>query len=235
MKRILNRILQRLKRDPDYALDPDLSGSDLAAMLAKMSRAWLRMLWWRPRFKRVVGIGFLDPSALIRNPGHISLGRSVVIEGDCEIQGLSRRGVSLGDQVTVGRLAMVRPSGYYGRELGEGLKVGARSNLGPYAYIGCGGFVEIGQDVMMGPRVSIIAEQHNFEDTTRSLRSQGVTRRGIVIEDNCWLGANCVILDGVRIGAGSVIAAGCVVTRSVPPNSIVAGVPGRVLRERGRS
>lgn len=233
MIKLLNRLLQAVKRDPGYALDPALTLGDLAAMFWKLGWSALRMLWLAPRLKSVRGLGFIAPGARIRNPRGIALGRGVVIEGGSEVQGLSRRGVTLGDQVTVGRLAMIRPSGYYGRELGEGMSIGARSNIGPYCYIGCGGFVEIGADVLMGPRVSIIAEMHNFAGVDRPIKAQGVRRSGIVIEDNCWLGANAVILDGVRIGAGSIVAAGCVVTKPVPPNSIVAGVPGRVIKTRG--
>jgi acetyltransferase-like isoleucine patch superfamily enzyme len=234
MKALLNWMLQKVKKDPAYALDPALSFSDILAMLWKLKLALLRMLWLRWRFQSVRGLGFIEPSAVIRNPLHITLGRGVVIEGDCEVQGLSRQGVHLGDHVTVGRHAMIRPSGYYGREMGEGLRVGARSNVGPYCYLGCGGHVDIGEDVLMGPRVSIIAENHNFQDAKKTIKSQGINRQGIVIENNCWLGANSVILDGVRIGTGSIVAAGCVVTKSVPPNSIVAGVPGRVIKRRGR-
>lgn len=234
LKSWLNGFLKKIKKDPAYTLDPDLKGSDLAVMFWKLGCAGLRFLWLKARFKAAPGLSFIDPRAVVRNPRCISLGRGVVLEGDCEVQGLSRRGVRLGDHVTVGRLAMIRPSGYYGRELGEGFAIGARSNVGPYCYIGCGGYVDIGEDVLMGPRVSIIAENHNFADVDKTIKAQGINRRGIVIEDNCWLGANSVILDGVRVGSGSIVAAGCVVTQSVPKNSVVAGVPGRVIKERGR-
>jgi acetyltransferase-like isoleucine patch superfamily enzyme len=233
VKSLLNWILKKIKHDRDYALDPKLTAGDILAMLWKLACSLVRMFSLRWRFKSATGLGFIDPGAIIRNPGYISLGRNVVIEGGAEIQGLSQQGVTLGDQVTVGRLAMVRPSGYYGREMGEGLVVGDRSNIGPFCYIGCGGMVRIGQDVLMGPRVSIIAESHHFQDLAKTIKSQGVNRRGIVIEDNCWLGANSVILDGVRIGSGSIVAAGCVVTKDVPGDSIVAGVPGKVIKKRG--
>jgi acetyltransferase-like isoleucine patch superfamily enzyme len=64
------------------------------------------------------------------------------------------------------------------------------------------------------------------------MKEQGVTQKGVVIEDDCWIAANSVILDGVRIGRGSVVAAGAVVSRDVPPFSIVAGVPARVIKNR---
>ena len=62
-----------------------------------------------------------------------------------------------------------------------------------------------------------------MDDPDEPMQDQGVTRSGIVIEDDCWLGAGCKILDGVTIRAGSVVGAGAVVTRSFPPNSIIGG------------
>ncbi|MDF1515350.1 MAG: DapH/DapD/GlmU-related protein, partial [Anaerolineae bacterium] len=64
------------------------------------------------------------------------------------------------------------------------------------------------------------------------IRLQGESRQGIVIEDNCWIGGHAVILDGVRIGSGSVIGAGSVITKDIPANSFVVGNPARVIRER---
>jgi len=64
------------------------------------------------------------------------------------------------------------------------------------------------------------------------MQAQGVTRAGIVIEDDCWLGAGAKILDGVTVGAGSVVGAGAVVTRSFPPKSVIGGVPAKLLRHR---
>lgn len=62
-------------------------------------------------------------------------------------------------------------------------------------------------------------------------RAQGITAKGIHIEDDVWLGANAIITDGVRIGKGSVVAAGSVVTRDVPPHTVVAGVPAKPIKQ----
>jgi acetyltransferase-like isoleucine patch superfamily enzyme len=98
--------------------------------------------------------------------------------------------------------------------------------------MGAGGPLVIGSHVQMGPNVTITAENHLFSDPTRHVDEQGVSHEGIYIEDDCWIGGGVIILDGVRIGCGSVIGAGSVVTRSIPPNSVAIGVPARVVRSR---
>jgi acetyltransferase-like isoleucine patch superfamily enzyme len=85
---------------------------------------------------------------------------------------------------------------------------------------------------MMSPRVSIYSENHLFDDPELSIKEQGVKREFVKIEDDCWIAANTVILAGVTIGRGSVIAAGSVVTKDVPPYSIVGGVPAKVIKSR---
>jgi acetyltransferase-like isoleucine patch superfamily enzyme len=193
---------------------------------------FMRGLWWRIWFKHTSGSIFIGKQVTIRNPQYISAGRILIAEDYCEIQGLSEKGITFGDYVTLGGFSMIRPSGYYGREIGEGLKVGNYSNIGAYCYIGCPGHVEIGENVLMGHRVSLIAENHNFDRLDVPIRQQGVIRQSIVIEDDCWLGSHSVILAGVRVGKGSIIAAGAVVTKNVPPYSIVGGVPARVIKKR---
>jgi acetyltransferase-like isoleucine patch superfamily enzyme len=155
-----------------------------------------------------------------------------VAEDYCEIQGLSKEGIVFGEHVVIGRFAMIRPSGYYGREIGTGLKVGDHSSIGPYGYIGCSGGIEVGDNVIMGPRVSMFAENHNDDLVRLPIREQGVTRETIIIEDDCWIGSGAIILAGVRVGKGSVIAAGSVVTHDIPPFSVAAGSPARVIRSR---
>jgi acetyltransferase-like isoleucine patch superfamily enzyme len=76
----------------------------------------------------------------------------------------------------------------------------------------------------------VLAVNHVFTDTTRPIMDQGITARGIRIEDNSWIGAGAIILDGVTVGRGSCIGAGAVVTHSVPPHSLAVGVPARVVR-----
>jgi|GEM_PF-66702 len=229
---LLQVLVKKVKRDPRYALDESLTTGDVAAMLAKLTLGFLRGLWHRPFLAGASGLCFVGSRAKLRNRGHITVGRNFVAEDGCEIQGLARRGLRFGDNVTVGALSMIRPSGYYGREIGEGLVVGDRSNIGPYCYLGASGGITIGNDVMMGPRVSLFAENHNFARTDIPMRDQGVTRLAIVVEDDCWLASGSVILAGVTIGRGSIIAAGAVVTRDIPPWSIAVGNPARVLRSR---
>ena len=85
---------------------------------------------------------------------------------------------------------------------------------------------------MIGPRVSLFAENHNFSDKNRSIKHQGVNNKGIVIEDNCWIGSGAIILDGVTIGSGTVIGAGTLVTKDVPKNSIIYDSRSKVLKKR---
>lgn len=115
---------------------------------------------------------------------------------------------------------------------GKGIRLGDRSGIGVDAELH--GTIAIGADVMMGPRCVMLSRDHNFDDTSRPMNQQGFgVDRGIVIEDDVWFGANVTVTGGVRIGRGSVIAAGAVVTSDVPEYSVAGGVPARVIRRRG--
>jgi acetyltransferase-like isoleucine patch superfamily enzyme len=156
----------------------------------------------------------------------------VKAEEQVTIQCISIQGVKLGSFVSLGAFSQLRPSSQYGGMLGEGCSIGNGTTFGPYTYIGCAGFIEIGSNCMFGPRVTLIAENHLITDRTSALKGAGVTRRGITIGDDCWIGANSVILDGACIGDGSVIGAGAVVTGIIPPYSIAVGSPARVIKTR---
>lgn len=114
---------------------------------------------------------------------------------------------------------------------GRGISLGSRSGLG----IDCDlhGTITIGDDVMMGPRCTMLSRDHEFSRTDIPMNAQGFGQdRPIRIEDDVWIGANVTVTSGVTVGRGSVIAAGAVVTKDVPPFSIVGGVPARVLKSR---
>jgi acetyltransferase-like isoleucine patch superfamily enzyme len=89
--------------------------------------------------------------------------------------------------------------------------------------------IEIGNDVIIGPGVSLFSENHNYKDINTPIRLQGETRKKIVIEDDVWIGANAIILAGVYIGKHSVVGAGSVVTKDVPANSVVVGSPAKLV------
>src|SRR3954452_16763401 len=118
---------------------------------------------------------------------------------------------------------------YFGR--GNRVHVGDRSGIGIRCQLH--GPVMIGADVMMGPEVLVYALGHAFADTTRPMILQGfIEPRPVVIEDDVWIGARAIILPSVRIGRGSVVGAGSVVTKDVPPYSVVGGNPARVIKSR---
>lgn len=186
----------------------------------------------RPLLRSANGVPLVGRGARIRGANQLSLGRRVVIEDYAEVHATSRDGVHIGNDVSIGAMTMIRPSGYYSRDLGVGLRIGDRTGIGAFCFIGCSGGIDIGSDVLFGPGVMLFAEDHDFASTKTTIKSQGVTWDPIVIEDDCWLASRVTVTSGVRIGRGSVVAAGAVVTRDVPPFSVVAGNPARVLRDR---
>ena len=93
------------------------------------------------------------------------------------------------------------------------------------------GPVTIGHHVNLAQGITVTALNHNFEDKIQRIDAQGVSTKSVVIGDDIWIGANAVVLPGVNIGHHSVVAAGAVVTKDVPPHSLVAGVPAKIIKE----
>jgi acetyltransferase-like isoleucine patch superfamily enzyme len=220
------------RKDTDPADLVGWEGPELASLGWLLGLRLLRGSLLRLRLGRSAGLVFCERHVRVLHARHVRAGRDLNLEEGCQIMGLSKRGIVFGNRCTVGRFAQIAPTGILGGPVGEGLRLGDNSNIGPYSWIGCSGLVEIGARVLMGPRVNLLAENHNISETDVPIKNQGVTRKSIVIGDDCWLGAGCSVLAGVTIGHDSVVAAGAVITDDVSPFSVMGGVPARVLRMR---
>ena len=110
----------------------------------------------------------------------------------------------------------------------EKLTVGHHSLFNVDCFFDLAAPITIGNQVSLGPQVMLITGTHNIGATAS--RSGALTPQPIIIEDGAWLGARCIILPGIAIGSGAVVAAGAVVTKDVMPNTLVAGVPAREIR-----
>lgn len=110
-------------------------------------------------------------------------------------------------------------------EIGDNSTVGFRSDIyGP---------VKIGKDVMIGPEVAIYTHNHKHDEIDIPMIKQGYTEnKPVYIEDNVWIGRRVLIMPGVCIGTGSIVAAGAVVTKNVEPYSIVGGNPAKIIKYR---
>lgn len=175
------------------------------------------------------------------------LGNKVTIHPNVELEGSDQ--IRMGNGVKVRRGAMIRRIGEKSRiqiddnvSLDSGvnirtyhnsiLEIGANTVVGPYTCLS-GGNLKIGEDCMIASHVSVYANNHNFADPHRKIREQSSSRKGVIIENDCWLGTGVRVVDGVTIGEGSVVGAGAVVTKSIPPYSIAVGVPAKVVGKRG--
>jgi len=90
----------------------------------------------------------------------------------------------------------------------------------------------LGNNVLIGPYTIFHSGNHNYQDPKTLINKQGFQFKNIIVEDDVWIAARCTILAGITIGKGSVIAAGSVVTKNVPPFSIIVGVPGKIVGKR---
>jgi acetyltransferase-like isoleucine patch superfamily enzyme len=192
----------------------------------------------RGYFYKILKIKSVGPCAVGKNvviigyKKNFKAGKRFKIESRALIQTVSKNGITFGDNCTISNNAIIRPSGFYGGILGEGLQVGSNSSIGAMSYIGCAGKITIGDNVMIGPRVTMIAENHNFASLDQPIMLQGINRKGIIIKNNVWIGADVTILDGVIIESGCIIAAGAVVTKNTEVNAIYAGIPAKIIKRR---
>ena len=114
----------------------------------------------------------------------------------------------------------------------QGLTIGRNVSVHPMCYLDAAGTISIGDDVSIAHGVTMMSTTHEYSDTVANIKDQPVAPRPTAIENNCWIGAQAVILSGVRIGQGSVIGANSVVTRDIPPGSVAVGSPARIVRVR---
>lgn len=115
---------------------------------------------------------------------------------------------------------------------GGWIEIADKVNINPYTILYGHGGLTIGRNVSIAAHCVIVSAEHVFENTDITIRAQGVSRTGIVIEDDVWIGANCVVTDGALIGRGSVIGAGAVVRGEIAGGAVYGGVPARKLRDR---
>ncbi|MEH1853207.1 MAG: DapH/DapD/GlmU-related protein [Nostoc sp.] len=188
----------------------------------------------------------------LRNLGYRSIfaqiGNSVYIQNGVEFNGTSC--IEIGSGVYIFKGVRMDARGHKNNRIHLGNRVAIERNvdigsledtsiqidedtfIAPNVSIEGPGDIKIGKHCLIAAHSGIYANNHNFADPIEPIKYQGVTRKGIVIEDDCWLGHGVTVLDGVTIGKGSVIGAGAVVNRDIPPFSVAVGIPARVIKNR---
>lgn len=178
---------------------------------------------------RMDGAAAIENNVRLRFANHIHLRHGAYLDQNTYLHACPH-GIEIGENTIVMHGAVLHV--YNFRDLPHaGIKIGKDSLIGEYSIVRGQGGVTIGDRVYTSPFSQIIAVNHVFSDPKRPFVDQGITAEGIVIEDDVWIGAGAVITDGVRIGQGAVIAAGAVVTKDVPPHTVVGGVPARAIKK----
>lgn len=227
---VIEKLIRKIKRDPNYKWESEYHPRDLLIVLFGRARQLLRGMFVKILVKSN-GLMFVGTSVKIKHAHLISAGKNLILDDGVYLNALSSNGIKMKDNVSIARNTTILCTGVIAHK-GIGVSIGNNTGINANVFIAGQGGVDIGDNVLIGPGVKIFSENHVYSRPDLIIKDQGVTRTGVVIENNCWIGANVTILDGVTIGEGCVIAAGSVVTRSVPANSVVKGIPAKVMKSR---
>jgi len=169
-------------------------------------------------------IAWLNSRRDVRVSSSVYLGRGATIQTDSDGCSFGGR-VFIAESVTLSDGVIIAP-------YGGSIELGANVYIGPYCVLYGHGGLTIGRDTMIGAHTVIIPANHGFARVDIPITAQPLTREGITIGEDVWIGSGCRVLDGVRIGRGAVIGAGSVVTRDIPAYGVAYGVPARPVRNR---
>ncbi len=223
-RRVVTWLLAKTNRS--HRVDPDLPLRYIIGQIMRTAGGLTRGLVLH-RSMAVIG-----PRTKVRGGGRVRLGRFAVIGRGCTIDGYGRDGVTIGDTCRIGDYSRITSTSHMSL-MGRGFAMGEGSALGDYAHVGCSGGVTLGTNVICGPYVSFHSQNHDFDDLTEDIKQQGTTEAPIVLHDNVWVGTKATFLAGANVGEGCVVAAGAVVRGTFPANSVIAGVPAKIVSTRG--
>jgi acetyltransferase-like isoleucine patch superfamily enzyme len=228
--KIFEYLVAKVKRWP-YAIDRDIP---LRYFLGYAMNEAIMAVRGFFLFGRRYGLVFVGKNVSVKCKNKLIFdkrGGTHIFSG-VTIDALSKEGIRFGKNVHVGKNTNIDCGGTgCGNGLGRGLVVGDNVGLGANAHFGCSGGVEIGSNTIFGGKTDLIAENHVFSDLSMPVSKQGLSRKGIKIGKDCWIGTRVIILDGTVIGNHCVVAAGSVVTgKTFPDNCIIGGVPAKIIK-----
>ncbi len=230
MVKLISKLISKIKHR-EYTVDDSIKSSDLFSILFIRMIMLVRGFFRRLGFKKSGKMTFIGSRVKIRSKKHLLCGSGLTIEDGCFINALCKNSVHIGNNFSLGRNSIIECTGVI-RELGEGLEIGDNVGIAANAFISVRGTVKIGSSTIFGPGVKLFSENHIYTDRSAPIYLQGAERQGIEIGEDCWIGADAIILDGVKIGKGSVVAAGAVVNKDVAEYSIVGGIPAKIIGNR---
>lgn len=155
----------------------------------------------------------------------VHVGINVIVESNVTINTI------YGGSITIGDFCELR-KGCQLLSYGGNIEIGNYSSINPYTMIYGQGNITIGSYVRIAAHCVLIPSNHIFSDISKPIYQQGLVNKGIVVEDDVWIGCGVRILDGVVIAKGCVIGAGSVVTDSTEPYGIYVGVPAKKIKSR---
>lgn len=166
----------------------------------------LRATYYRLRLAESAPELSIQTNVSITCPNRISIGRKCHLARDCKLYATPESPIRIGANFSANANVMINARGK--------------------------GHITIGNNVLIGPNVVLRSNDHVFKQATVLINDQGMTEGAIIVGNDVWIASNAVILKNVTIGDGAVVAAGAVVTKSVPPYTIVGGVPARTIGTR---
>ncbi len=228
VKHILERLIKL--RNPKFEFDSSVQTGVILKYFWVQFASLLRgiVIVFRMRNPKYALIG---KGVKILNLAGLSFGRYLKLGNYVSMSALGRGKIIIGDNVSIGDYCRIIISTSF-NNIGESISIGDNVGIGEFSYLGGGGGLKIGSDCIVGQYFSCHPENHNYGAPNILIRNQGVTRQGISIGDNCWIGSKVTVLDNVTIGSGCIIAAGSVVTKSFTTNCVIGGVPAKYIKSR---
>jgi len=193
----------------------------------RKTASFVHYQYWQWRLNNLGKNAVVEPGALFNYPENIWIGEETKIAYNAVVRANTEHpsGIRIGAKTSILESTLLGANGGF-------ITIGDNCWLAPFSLINGNGGVQIGNNVLIAARTSINTVSHNASRCDAPINDQGIKVDPVVIEDDVWIGLHAVILQGVHIGVGAIVGAGAVVTRDVPPFSIVTGTPARIVRYR---